>query len=266
MPRVSRQHLQWVRCVQQVDYIFTEFNRYNADRIDVLLASDADIKIAIVGDSRIRYGINPAKLQSDLEDQLGVRVAALTLTANRGTWTMLEAPLSSVTHKHGTLVVLIDDNMFAKEWTWLHDFRYRRDFAIWSVVGRGSWDDSLEHQIEMQSDLRCEGWLFTEESPEARSERVSEYFHMNPAGEPGRRATEFAAKLAASGTRVATVFIPAQPGGESMALRRPLDGMTLNVDFAPDPSLYCDTVHLNEHGREIFTRNLANTISQWLLS
>ena len=252
--------------IQQVEYEFAEFNRYNSERIDDLLASDAAIKIAVVGDSRIRYGIDPAELQSELEDRLGVTVAALTLTANRGTWARLEASLSGLMRKDASLVVLIDENLFTRELTWLYDFQLRRDFAIWTLTGRGPWgpDGSRESQIEQQGDLRCEGHFLAGVTPEQHDKYVSKFHFINPAG--GKRAAEFAGELAENGVRVATVFIPARTGAEFLVWQRPVDGMTLGVDFVPEPTLYCDPIHLNDEGRDIFTRNLADSLSNWLRS
>jgi hypothetical protein len=250
--------------VSGVEVRYDQFDRFNLDRLEALLANDTDLKLLFLGDSRTRYAIEPSALEKAIHDQIGRDTSVLLITANRANWHRFSAIAERLREQPRPEIILMDSGLFAKEWRPLHKLKLKRDFLVWSNVEFGTWlaEYGGMTQDELQTHTEC---IVPPESPEVRASRVEDnlgIMRFDPNGEAAQMAMAFVDAMRQTDTKVMSYNVPAAPGGEPLSFQRALDDLSLRVDFAVEDEKYCDAVHLNETGRNEYTASIAVALSE----
>jgi len=237
------------------------FDMYNAPRLDRLAANmeTGATGIVLIGDSRLRYAVAAEKDFSKLlSDRLGVPVSVVRMTNNWAIWDDFSGLAPRILEIGPQLVVLQED-LFAKERETQSRLFLGRAYLIWQLTGHGPWNPGNLDQNSMQLEMRCE--VLADEDVAARKKRVFRWVRIDPSGPNSRALNAFVAQAEAAGIGIAVLPVPITTSGDALPKHdRPPDHRTLDLSVEVPDEAYCDVVHMNAEGRGMFTEALAGPL------
>jgi len=236
---------------------------FNASRLAELKAAvdRGATGIVMLGDSRLRYGTwHDDQLAAALAERLGRPVHIVRLVQDWGVFGDFSSLAPLVLAARPALVVL-QDELFAKERETQGRLLLGRSYLLWQLVGRGLWNPDGRDPAIYQDEQRCE--VLAAIDAATRKEKVFLWVSFDPAGANAKAAAAFVDSLDAASVRVAVLSIPITSDGSSVlpGFERPADARTLAAPPTIADSDFCDVVHMNEAGRNVFSRWLTDALA-----
>ena len=220
-------------------------------------------KVVFIGDSRMRYALASATdLEGMLSESDGRSTAVIRVTLNRAVWRDFAGIAPLILEARPELVI-VDDSLSSKEpaapgrrmlWT---------EYWTWSLIGRGPWNPGQLDHASLQEEMRCEAFG---DAPIAHQRNDgSDWVWYDPAGRNARDFKRFVEDAEASGIKVALVSLPVSQTIPQMPADLRAPEMTpLYPRIALPDDGFCDMIHLNAEGREIFSRALVPLVADLL--
>jgi len=243
------------------------FFQHNADRVEKfrneILAGATGV--VLIGDSRLRYAVeNDETLAWQLSESGNRPFAVVRLTNN---WAVFEdfSPLIPRVLDASPSLVLIQEELLAKERAPSAMLLEGRSYLIWKLFGIGPWNLGNLDQDALQSEMRCEA-LDLEETVEARRKRVFRWVSFDAEGQNAKFVDAFLQQLEKQGTAVRYMRIPITSSGQAglPGFSRPGAPYTLTFPQHFGDHNYCDVVHMNDEGRRAYSSWLVNKIASIL--
>lgn len=244
------------------------FYDFNAARVEQFASRTeaGALGVVMLGDSRMRYGTETDDvLSAALTQQLGTEVAVLRLVNN---WAVFEdfEPLTPIIADANPSLVVIQNELRVKNRASTAGSLIKREYLKWRIFGSGPWNPGDLDQTYLQFEMRCE--VLLDEDVEARRERVFRWVDFDEAGPNATKVAAFVADLERSSAAVRYLTVPITsagqtglPGIEPVAAP---DG--LGPDFEITDDHFCDIVHMNPEGRELYTDWFVGAVSDELRS
>jgi len=233
------------------------FYDFNAQRLDQFVKhmDTQTIGVVVFGDSRLRYALEEDEvLAKQIENRIQKDVAVLSITNNWAIYSDFEQLVEKLLESDISLVV-VQEELFAKERASSASLLVWRSFVIWRLIGTGPWNPGDIDHKQLQAEKRC-SVLRENETIEERKERISRWMTFDPMGENANRLQEMRNKLLGRGVAVPILRVPV-----SSAASRELPGFAfddnMNVLVNQEVFLdenFCDTVHMNPVARAAYTR------------
>ncbi len=239
------------------------FFQHNADRVErfrnEIFAGATGV--VLIGDSRLRYAVeNDEALAWQLSESGNRPFSVLRLTNN---WAVFDdfSPLIPRVLDASPSLVLIQEELLAKERARSALLLEGRSYLIWKLFGIGPWNLGSLDQHALQTEMRCEA-LYLEETVEARRKRVFRWISFDPEGQNAKFVADFLQRLEKQGTAVRHMRIPITSSGQEglPGFSRPDSPDTLTFSQHFDDHHYCDIVHMNDKGRSAYSSWLVNKI------
>lgn len=231
------------------------FYEHNAARVDEFAQriDDGAIGVVMMGDSRMRYGTETDDvLSAELSQALGHETAVLRLVNN---WAVFEdfEELAPAIKASGPTLVVIQDELRAKNRADDATALLRREYLVWRTLGSGPWNPGDLDQDYLQLEMRCE--VLSNESVERRRERVFQWVDFDPTGPNATKVARFEEQLADASIDVRYLTVPITTEGEAglpgVAATEGPSGLQPDVEIANED--FCDVVHMNPSGRQHYT-------------
>jgi hypothetical protein len=242
------------------------FYLHNAARLNSLTerAGGGAIGVVMLGDSRMRYA-------TDADDRLGAALSArlekpvevIRLVNN---WAVMDdfTQLVPLIFAAEPKLIVIQEGLLAKERASRAKLLVGRSYLIWRLLGVGPWNPGNLDQRLMQVEARCE--VLKDEDVEERRERVGRWVSFVPEGESARQAAAFMDEAASRGIEVALLAIPTTSAGReglpSFERGPGLKPLVVTTQIPNDS--FCDIVHMNPQGRELYSAWLEITLGNLL--
>ena len=148
------------------------------------------------------------------------------------------------------------------------------EFFRWWLFGFGPWQPDVETPGEVQNDRPC----VVNFSEERYEHRVQFPQKMDPRGGNAVLANEFIREAIGQGVTIILVTVPKNPRLEKTrpsvppAIKSLVERVTASsrqVEFWRYPTevpsdSYCDFLHMNENGREVYSRWIATRIAEFV--
>ena len=161
-------------------------------------------------------------------------------------------------------LIVVQEGLLAKERVSGAKLLVGRAYLIWRLLGVGPWNPGNLDQRLMQAEARCE--VLNNEDVEERRERVGRWVSFVPEGDIARQAAVFMGEAASRGIEVALLAIPITSAGREglPSFERGPDHKPLVVATEIPDDLFCDVVHMNPQGRELYSAWLETTLGNLL--
>ena len=239
------------------------YHRFDAERLTALgkAVAQGAVGIVLLGDSRLRYATwHDEPLAAAIAERLGRPVHLVRLVHDWGVFGDF-APLAPLLLDARPALVVIQDELFAKERETPGRLLLGRTYLLWQLFGRGPWNPDGRDPATYQDEQRCE--VLAQIDAQARKERVFLWVGFDPAGANARAADAFADAVETVGGNVAVLSIPITSEGSAIlpGFERPADARTLPAPPAIADNAFCDVVHMNEQGRDRFSRWLIDAVA-----
>ncbi|WP_299390735.1 hypothetical protein [Pelagibius sp.] len=234
------------------------FDLHNAPRIEALAAKiEAGAQgVVMIGDSRLRYALpEDVAFSRLLSQRLDMPAAALRLSNVWAIWSDFAGLAPQILAARPRLVILQED-LFAKERETGSRLLLGRTYLIWQVAGSGPWNPGNVDQAMLQTDVRCD--VLSDENAHERKERVSEWVSFDAEGANAKAIARFVAAAEDAGIEIAVLPVPITEEGHAVlpGYKRPADLRTIDHGITLSNDHYCDVVHMNAKGRAVFTEML----------
>ncbi|HEX5078209.1 MAG TPA: hypothetical protein VFV80_03595 [Geminicoccaceae bacterium] len=250
---------------------FLAFNQKRADAFARAGERDAP-KILLLGNSRLKYGTLGEAELGELAAGLGHgRMRFLRLVNN---WAVFEdfAGLEPTLLAARPDVLVLQTELLAQERAEPARAVLLRDYAEWSMVGRGPWNPGDVDQAELQYGTPCT----RESGPKALEERrrwVGRWLRVEPDGASAQLAERFVRRALAQQITVILLQVPRTSAmeeatvAENRQIQTAVDRLMaaypqirLLAPAGPSDRRYCDLVHMDETGRRSFSRRLLDAL------
>jgi hypothetical protein len=150
-------------------------------------------------------------------------------------------------------LVVIQDELFAKERETQGRLLLGRSYLLWQAFGHGPWNPDGRDQAAYQDEQRCE--VLADDDVQARKARVYLWVSFDPAGRNAKAMTAFAESVETGGAAVGVLSIPITSEGSAVlpGFERPRDAWSMLAPPVIADGDFCDVVHMNEAGRANFS-------------
>lgn len=229
------------------------FEEYNAPRVDEFAAriDEGAFGIVAFGDSRLRNATPDSEsFAAALTDAAGRDVVVLKLVND---WAIYDdfAPFSERILDAEPHLVLFQEELRERHRGLDAEELLQREYLAWRILQVGSWSPGSRDQDYLQLSADCSS---NETVPERRV-RMAQWLSFQPDGPTAERAADFISALEARGIDHRFLGIPVtEEAREGLPGIEWTDGPAgIQPDFAFDPELFCDPVHLGPDGRDVFT-------------
>jgi hypothetical protein len=241
---------------------FLEFNRARVEDFAGTREED-ELRVVMLGNSRLKYGtVDEAQLE-ELADRLGYGdMRFLRLVNNWATFADFAALADDLLAARPDVVV-IQLELPAQERAERARALILREYVEWLLFGRDMWNPGNEDQRELQHGTPCA----SSENLEDRKRRVGRWLRLEPGGASAESARDFVAQAVALGAAVVVLPMPRtstmerateaatrELGAAASQLISRQPNVRLLVPPAVPDQLYCDLVHMNDLGRQRFSR------------
>lgn len=247
------------------------FLEFNGPRVDAFSTKSRDdgYRVLLLGNSRLKYATWPQSeldaLTADASD-----IDVLRLVNDWATFSDFE-PLLDEIFEHAPDLVVIQLELMSQERSSTANVRFLRLYLKWLLFGstNESWNPGYLDQAGIQYDTTCAGITPTPAAVEQRLSRTGEWLTHDPQGHSALAARRFVETLRRRGVQVAFLSIPRT---SEMEAARPEGALTAgSLSDAERAAIwryphqipaesFCDTIHLNENGRQPFSEWLERRI------
>ncbi|WP_444936462.1 hypothetical protein ACJJIW_00735 [Microbulbifer sp. JMSA004] len=242
----------------------SEFAEYNQPRMNQFHSGNEVVKIVMMGDSRLRYA---TPLSEDfsviLSKQLHVPVQVLRLTHDMAILKDFRGLFPDIYDAKPDLIV-IQQEMLTKKRTLESRIYYARRFIESEYFGSIKGETVFD-QEKFQVSMGC-GVMRKSETAEERRDFFLKWAYFSSIQERPQTVTDFLSELGHLGIPLLVVSIPVSPKGRSI-FPIPQDEpvfYTARPEYNFSDSQYCDVVHLNTKGRNVYTAWLAAELEKKL--
>lgn len=255
----------------------TAFEQYNLGRIREFSkrAANADLRIVMLGNSRLKYSTPPdVDFSKLLSDASGRHVEVLRLVNNWAVFHDFAELLDPIAALKPDIIVL-QLQLLGQERALAARSLILQDYVDWLISGNHQpWNPGDIDQAALQTAVPCVH-DFSDAALRDRLARTRQWLSFDPDSPSGRKARDWARAEAAGDTKVLILSIPRTPTikqatgidfdeKSSDVIDRLLD--TQGITFArfdePLPQdAFCDVVHMDEQGRERLTAWLVERLT-----
>jgi hypothetical protein len=242
------------------------FQAFNAPRVETFRNADSDhYRIVMLGNSRLKYATWDEVQLEDLragETPLDV----IRLVNDWATFADFEPFVPALLDSAPDLVI-IQVEMMSQERSMAANVRFMRLYLKWLLFGGTGelWNPGSLDQADLQFGTPCEDIEPSAAAVAARLDRTGNWLTHDPHGPSSTAARQFVDELRRRGIAVAYLSIP-----RTSVMEDARPGATLTADalsaeeretiwrypHSVGDEHFCDTIHLSESGRLMF--------SQWL--
>lgn len=255
----------------------TAFEQYNLGRVEDFSkrSANADIRVVLLGNSRLKYATLPDdEFSRLLSDTSGRHVEVLRMVNNWAVFHDFAELLDPIAQLKPDIVVL-QLQLFGQERALAARSLILQDYADWLISGqREPWNPGGIDQSALQTAVPCVH-DFSAAALRARLARTRQWLSFEPDSESGRKARKWARAEAEASVKVVILSIPRTPTIEqatgvdfdesssqviSKLLRKP--GIYFaRFDQPMSQEAFCDVVHMNEQGRQRMSAWLAEQLT-----
>jgi hypothetical protein len=237
------------------------FFLHNAERLERLAEGTraGATGVVMLGDSRMRYGTyDDQRLGDELTDQLGRQVEVARLVNNWGVFDDF-TPLIPLIFAAKPRLVILEEALLTKEFA-PSQLRVGREYLNWRIFGAGPWNPGNLDQAEIQQEMRCNRLIIGD--VEMQKTRANGWISFDPLGDNARRAAKFVEDAIARGLRVEFLAIPVTTIGQAElpTYQRDADLDPLVIPTRIPDQFFCDLVHMNPQGRDIYATWFTATV------
>lgn len=247
-------YLVTARSVRALDVpASTAFTEFNESRIDAFAAEvdQGAYGIVLLGDSRFR---NAVPLDDALADRLGVAtgrdIAVLRVVNDWATYDDFAPLVPSMLAAEPAMVVMQEELRERQRGEQASEL-IQREYLWWKLFGRDSWSAGEADQAALQTDPTCA----QDDGVEGRLLRFQRWLHLDADGPTAERLADFDNQLSQSGIARLFIAIPvtsaAQQGLPTVSPAPSAHRIAPTEPIGDEH--FCDVVHLNQTGHELFT-------------
>jgi hypothetical protein len=249
---------------------FRRFNEPRAERF-AAAAGEGLYRVVMLGNSRLKYATwNEKALAGLVPGQQ--QMAVLRIVNDWAVFTDFEPFIDRLLEQRPDLVV-VQLELLTQERSGAAQLRLLRAYLKWRFFGSAGeiWNPGGVDQQELQFATPCAEIPATASAAAARLERTGRWLTHDPMGRSSGAARSFIEKLRRADIDVALLTIPTSsamerrlPESERLAdaLSKQELGAVWHYPHTIADSDFCDTIHLDESGRDAYSGWLATKISE----
>ncbi|MBB5212114.1 hypothetical protein [Microbulbifer hydrolyticus] len=238
-----------------------EFTEFNLNRLVSDESSGEQLQVVMFGDSRLRYAtLAEEDLGSKLSDELGRAVSVRRIVKDIAVFEDFSGLTETVLELRPDLVVIQED-LLSKERSTYSQWFFSRKYLESLFFGAFS-DKKGRDQEKQQVEMSCDA-LSINETVEQRRAHFLKWARFGDEAQFAPGVAGFLKQAAAKGIVIRGISIPISPRG--MASVPPPNELPLvevgNTSQEFMNNEYCDVVHMNESGREVYSKWLVTFLA-----